>query len=178
MAAITEWVRRIMAYLIFTSTISNILREQSYQKYVRLVCGIILIFLLAEPIFFVLDKGDSYQFHLEKYHLLNQAYDTATIEEAGTRKEEFLFLELKKSMEGELAKIAGRYGLELSKASLDLCGDSESKDYGRVQSMELVLKNKDSIYRSEFDSPDVIQLRNEIAESFHLSVQEITLTVR
>lgn len=178
MTAVMEWVRRIMAYLIFTTAISNILKEQSYQKYVKLVCGIILIFLLAEPLFLVLQQSGTYQFHLDQYLKVNQAYDTSAIEEAGARREEFLLLDLKKTIEGELAKMAERYGMKIHRSSIQLCEESESENYGKVQYIELIMKVEDRVYRNDFDSPEVIKMRDEITAVFQLPVDDIILTVR
>lgn len=47
---VLSWVRSIVCYLILTTLIMNMLPDKKYEKYLRLFVGMVLVFLVFEPL--------------------------------------------------------------------------------------------------------------------------------
>lgn len=173
MEFITDWARQIAAYLIFESVLYNVIRKQSYWKYVRLVMGIILMLLLAVPLINLFGKSEDYQFYLSQYLLTGQAKDSAFIQEIGAQKDKLLLQEVERMVRERIERIVTGYGMEVREAKLEFC--TEETEYGRLKEIQLVLEaNEDNYYE---DSLQAIRIRERLAEEFGTEKSEITITI-
>ena len=173
---ITDWARQLAVYLIFQSVLSNLVRKQNYQKYIRLVMGIILIILLATPVLKLLKQSENYQFHLSRYLLAGEAKDNGFINEIGEKKEAVLFSEVESVIRERIHQIAEAYGLVIDEVNLQFC--TEEDGYGNLEQITLVLTSDTenySVYGT--DSPDAIRIRERLSEEFGTKKSEITVTI-
>lgn len=176
MELITDWARQIAAYLILESVLSNLIRKKSYQKYVRLVMGLILIFLLIAPMLKVLKQSENYQFHLSRYLLTEEAADGAFLEEINEKKDALVLLEVEKAVKKRITEIAEWYSLELRNIELEF--NSETAEYGRLEKIYLVMEFDTEVYTTYgTDSPDAIRLRERLAEEFGTEKSNIVIVI-
>lgn len=165
MEYITEWAGQIATYLIFSSVLCNLIRRQSYLKYVRLVMGIILIILLARPAIRLLGQTDNYQFYLSRYLLTDEAADAAFLTEVSGMREELLLRELEDNVRRRIETLVAGYGLTIREAELSF-GTKEAA-YGSLEAIHLVLEvPKDRYSMFGTDSPDAIRIRDCLSEEF------------
>lgn len=47
---IYQWLQNLAFYMILVTAVIHVLPENSYQKYIRFFCGLILVVLLASPV--------------------------------------------------------------------------------------------------------------------------------
>jgi stage III sporulation protein AF len=145
-----EWIQRITAYLIVSTAVSNLINGQSYQKYIRLVMGVILIVLLAEPVFLVIQKLDDYQWNLEQYIELDELNDKTEemnegekiIEKAKEAQKNELTEQLKTSIINQLNVIALEQSMIITEYDMKICEDLYSEDYGKLTLLNLEMKIK------------------------------------
>ena len=176
MELITDWARQIAAYLIFQSVLNNLIHKKSYQKYVKLVFGIILIALLAAPVLRLLKQSEKYQFHLSRYLLADDTADGAFLNEINEKKEAMVLVEVEKAVKSRIKIIAESYGLEIREVKLDF--STETEDFGRLERICLELAACDDAYDPYgTDSPDAIRLRERLSEEFGTEKNNIAILI-
>ena len=176
MEFITDWARQLAAYLIFQSVLSNLIQKQNYQKYIRLIMGIVLIILLVTPVLKLLRQSENYQFHLSRYLLTEEAQDHGFIYGIGEKKEAVLFSEMEQVVKEQIFEIAEAYELEVSDVSLQF--GTEGERYGVLEQINLVLRSDSKnfdIYGT--DSPDAIRIRDRLSEMFGTEQNRISVTI-
>lgn len=52
-----KWVQNLSYYMIFITILTQIIPNQSYKKYVKFFCGLILVLMLVEPVARIMDTG-------------------------------------------------------------------------------------------------------------------------
>ncbi len=65
-----QWIQNITFYFVIVTLILQMVPDKSYRKYIQFITGLILILLLAEPIFSFTEitiSFDSYQKELQKF---------------------------------------------------------------------------------------------------------------
>lgn len=64
--AVYSWVKNLVFYFIFVSTIINLIPDQKYRKYVRFFLGVLLVILIIKPVIGWLGLEDTL---VENYYL-------------------------------------------------------------------------------------------------------------
>ncbi|MCI8638283.1 MAG: stage III sporulation protein AF [Coprococcus sp.] len=75
---IYQWLQNLAFYMILVTVVIQVLPNNSYQKYIRFFCGLILVILLASPIMKVLGMEEN----------LSKLYHSAKYEQAQKEMEE------------------------------------------------------------------------------------------
>lgn len=70
-----EWIENIAFYLVMIVAVIQMVPGESYKKYIRFFAGMILIFMLAGPIFKMFGVT---QFHDEEYQKELERIEEAT----------------------------------------------------------------------------------------------------
>lgn len=66
-AYLYEWIKNIAFYLILATAFFWVLPREEYKKYIRFFSGLILVILLAMPVFKILDmEGDVERYFREE----------------------------------------------------------------------------------------------------------------
>lgn len=171
---IKEWVCQIAAYLIFSSVISNLIQKQNYLKYVRLVMGVIMIMILSKPLLVITRQGDNYSFYLQNYLNYESAFDSSFINEIQGMQGELAYREIERALEERVRKLAGYQGLELTEAEFFI--DRQESSFRELTGMnlKLVTENKQSF---GMDSPDILYLRQRLADEFEIPKQRIEIQI-
>lgn len=80
-----EWTKNLAFYMVLVTTVVQMIPNNSYKKYVRFFIGLILIVMLAEPVFRILDIKDTF---LDTYNSIEVDRKRKEIEDATRYLEE------------------------------------------------------------------------------------------
>lgn len=69
---IYQWLQNLAFYMILVTAVIQVLPDNSYQKYIRFFCGLILVILLASPVMKILGMEEN----------LSEIYQSAEYEQA------------------------------------------------------------------------------------------------
>lgn len=174
MEFIKEWVCQIAAYLIFSSVISNLVQKQTYLKYMRLVMGVILIMILAKPLLLITGQRENYSFYLENYLNYESAFDRSFIDEIQGMQGELIYREVENVLEKRVRKIAEYQGLEVIEAEFFM--DSTESSVRELTGMRIRLVTE-KMQSFGMDSPDVLRLRQSLADEFEIAKQKIEIQI-
>lgn len=172
MEVISEWVRQLAAYLILASVLENLIQKQKYIKYVRLVVGIILIILLAKPVFWVLKQDENYSVHLERYIQTDIAADSAYLNDISGIREQMYFSELETVLKRRITEIAQSYGLQTVRIEIEW---SDTGDVWKPETMYIEFTSDETVSFG-LDSPDIIRLRERLSNEFEMEKDNIMIT--
>lgn len=77
---IYQWLQNLAFYMILVTIVIQVLPNNSYQKYIRFFCGLILVVLLAAPVMKVLGMEEKLS---NIYHSAEYEHAQKEMEEAG-----------------------------------------------------------------------------------------------
>ena len=80
-----EWTKNLAFYMVLVTMVVQMIPNNSYKKYVRFFIGLILIVMLAEPVFRILDIKDTF---LNTYNSIEVDRKRKEIEDATRYLEE------------------------------------------------------------------------------------------
>ena len=140
-----NWIINITVIIIFIMLLETIIPSSSMKRYINVIVGLMIIVVVIKP--FVLVKDYAEDFHLK--FLETSGY----IEQSGAAADSERIVEFQQKMavevfENNLKRLIERiidenidseYG-ELS-INLWLEKDFESKDFGRIKSVEVIINN-------------------------------------
>lgn len=132
-------IKNVAVYLVLVTVLSELVIGKSYKKYVRLVCGMVLILVVLLPVTNLLALEDTvwYNFNLSSFKV--QMLDTGILEEAEETQREKLQEEYIGILEERIRTIAGREGRSVKKTDIVLAKD----DYGIVEELTVEIAAKE-----------------------------------
>lgn len=139
MKGILEWVRQITCYLIFVTVLMGLLPNKSYEKYVRLFAGMVLVLLALRPITGGLGLDEQVARLFEAIRVQEEAGELAD-QISGLERERLnrIMEGYQETVEQEVEAMAASEGLAAS-ASARMETDPEREGFGRVREIRLVL---------------------------------------
>lgn len=136
MDALISYAKKVLFFLLFVNLIMQLLKGSAYERFVRPVCGMILVILILSPVLRLFGMDDRVLAQAEQKIslLLAQGHTDFTVpEEAGY---EFAVLEAyKKELTAQLEGILAEEGITL--ISADFTVSAEEKDFGTVRGLSL-----------------------------------------
>lgn len=196
MEILNETAKNIIVYLLLVTIASNLIGSSSYKKYMGIFTGMLLIIIVAKPVFAL--------FHMEEklsYHTLaNQLQVSAgSIDQQVFQAEDFQKEQMHKAYERELLyqiqTIGGDYGISVKKLEVRL--EEREEEYGGLESLAIYLNGtkeeaeeaiglvaiepvrikgtKEQIEKETGENLKKDQFKKKIAEVTHLQEEKITL---
>lgn len=135
------WIRNIVCYLIFITMITNLLPAGKYEKYLRLFSGCILILLVIQPLTgsLRLEEQINALFHAFSYE--NDVGElTGKLGEMESRRMEVLVRQYEETAAEDITRMAAMEGLEAEAVSVEIVGNAESPDFGKIKKVSVLLK--------------------------------------
>lgn len=138
MEAFYEWLRNIVICLFLISLIYQLFPDSDYKKYMRVAAGLILIVVVMTPVLkiFGADIKLSYFLNLEtlKTEIETLAYpEEMYAAEQGRLK--YVTENYKKQLENEVTALFLNGPIVLKNVSVEIEGDVDSKNFGKVLSV-------------------------------------------
>ena len=86
MKELYQWLQDLAVYLILVSAILQALPQESYQKYIRIFSGLVLIILLMTPLLRLTDMEDSFRSRVQEQNMEQES--ASFLEEIREKQEE------------------------------------------------------------------------------------------
>ena len=142
MGAVSEWAGSILSFLILITVIRGILPSKKYEPYLRLFSGLMLILLVLQPVTggLGLEKQIDRAFEAFAFQMDHEELNTRVLGIEKERQEQILKI-YENDVAGHVTAMAGEQGLQAESAQVEINGDPESTDYGKVVSVKVKLQS-------------------------------------
>ena len=174
MGMLLEYIKNIGFFLILMSLVSNVMPDNSYKKYCRMFCGLILVVLVINPYYEFLNfEGDIKDiFAMTNYK--SQAMELENqikMSESGTR--EIAIKEYERLIVNELQGRAIEEGLYIMEAHVEL---TEGEDI-QLSRLKLTVTEKEVLEGEELDGDfgEYIDEDEESEEGTKIRIEDISI---
>jgi len=202
MTALSEYIRNLAVFLMFSSFISIINPSKKFEKHINLTLGIILIFIVIAPLSGVINSlsGSSGNIFAD----ISLAYDRAAlaqqIEVADQAGQEAILDLYRQGLTDQISRLVDNHGeFDLAAASFQI---DRTDNFGEILSMHLILDERDSSSPfiriepvriepsvntrgepqtqtdSPAENPHIMSLKNLLAGFYNLDIDNIILEIR
>ena len=150
MGAVSEWAGSILSFLILITVIRGILPSKKYEPYLRLFSGLMLILLVLQPVTggLGLEKQIDRAFEAFSFQMDHEELNTRVLGIEKERQEQILKI-YENDVAGHVTAMAGEQGLQAESAQVEINGDPESTDYGKVVSVKVKLQSGEATGKQE-----------------------------
>lgn len=141
MDAVVSYAKKVLLFLLFVNLIMQMLKGSAYERFVRPVCGMILVILILQPMlrFFGMDEKVLAQAEQKISLLLAQNQTDFMVPEGAGY--EFAVLEAyKEELTVQLKEFLEEEGVTL--VSADFTISAEEKDFGTIRGVSVSGKTK------------------------------------
>ena len=174
MGMLLEYIKNIGYFLILMSLVSNVMPDNSYKKYCRMFCGLILVVLVINPFYEFLNfEGDIKDiFAMTNYK--SQAMELENqikMSESGTR--EMAIKEYERLIVNELQGRAIEEGVYIMEAHVEL---TEGEDI-QLSRLKLTVTEKEVLEGEELDGDfgEYIDKDEESEEGTKIRIEDISI---
>ncbi|MCL2573191.1 MAG: stage III sporulation protein AF [Defluviitaleaceae bacterium] len=197
MQIISEYIRNLAVFLIFSSFITIISPGKKYEPYINMVLGIILIFIVVTPLAGIITalSGGTGDFFSDAVLQHDRAVMARQIEDAGQSQIDAILENYTQALTEQLSRIISNHNFTLQHAEFDI---DIGEDFGAILSMRITINENDSAgtnliridpvritpainargepTMSEIEeSPRILSLKNAISDFYNLSQDNIIL---
>ena len=150
MGAVSEWAGSILSFLILITVIRGILPSKKYEPYLRLFSGLMLILLVLQPVTggLGLEKKIDRAFEAFAFQTDHEELNTRVLGIEKERQEQILKI-YENDVAGHVTVMAGEEGIQVENAQVEINGDPESTDYGKVVSVKVKLQSGEATGKQE-----------------------------
>ncbi|MFP3155416.1 stage III sporulation protein AF [Lachnospiraceae bacterium ZAX-1] len=182
MGIIYAWVKNIVYFYIFITAVLHMLPKDSYQKYVRFFCGMILVVMLLTPILNIIYKKDYLEEKIS-YENFWQEMDNMQldIEKIEAIHQEAYLLQYEAAIGEDISLMAEENEIYVNQIQVTLKEDYTIKQVA----MSVHLTPKGGIYMQKivlsdnsFDYPQVAKLKEKLTTFYHISEEQIQIAVQ
>ena len=170
MGALLDYIKNIGYFLILMSFVSNVMPDNSYKKYCRMFCGLLLVVLVINPFYEFLNyEGDIKDiFAMTSYEskameLKNQI----KMSERNTRDR--VIGEYEKLIVNELQGSAREEGLYIMEAQVEL---TEGEDF-QLSGVNLIVTEK-NISTDEIEN-ELLEEQEKIGQGTKIKIEDISI---
>ena len=174
MGILLEYIRNIGYFLILMSLVGNVMPDNSYKKYLKMFCGLILVVLVINPFYEFLNfEGDIKDiFAMTNYK--SQAMELENqikMSESGTR--EMAIKEYERLIVNELQGRAIEEGVYIMEAHVEL---TEGEDI-QLSRLKLTVTEKEVLEGEELDGDfgEYIDKDEESEEGTKIRIEDISI---
>lgn len=174
MGALLDYIKNIGYFLILMSLVSNVMPDNSYKKYCRMFCGLILVVLVINPFYEFLN----YEGEIKDIFAMT-SYESKAMElenqikmsESNTRDR--VIGEYEKLIVNELQGSAREEGLYIMEAQVEL---TEGEDI-QLSRLKLTVTEKEVLEGEELDGDfgEYIDKDEESEEGTKIRIEDISI---
>ncbi len=141
MEAIISYVKTVLFFLLFVNLVMQLLKGSSYERFVRPVCGMILVILIIKPILLFFGAEEQVLFAAEQKISLFLAHSETKYVAEEQNGYEFAVLDAyKKELTEGLAELLQAEGLFL--ISSEFTVSAEEKDFGTIRGLTVTAEKE------------------------------------
>ena len=143
MEAVLSWVKQIFILSILSTVVTHLMPSAKYTKYASYICGLLIVMVCIQPLAAVFHGGISPDKIYESVMTYNQSN---RLKQELTYREGDSAQSVMEAYEKETAKTVEEYVLENgyypAKTTVTVEKDKDSKDYGKICAVSVVLSEK------------------------------------
>lgn len=170
MGALLDYIKNIGYFLILMSLVSNVMPDNSYKKYCRMFCGLILVVLVINPFYEFLNyEGDIKDiFAMTSYESKAMELENQIkMSESNTRDR--VIGEYEKLIVNELQGSAREEGLYIMEAQVEL---TEGEDI-QLSGLNLIVTEK-NISTDEIED-ELLEEQEKIGQGTMIKIEDISI---
>ena len=170
MGALLDYIKNIGYFLILMSLVSNVMPDNSYKKYCRMFCGLILVVLVINPFYGFLNyEGDIKDiFAMTSYESKAMELENQIkMSESNTRDR--VIGEYEKLIVNELQGSAREEGLYIMEAQVEL---TEGEDI-QLSGLNLIVTEK-NISTDEIED-ELLEEQEKIGQGTKIKIEDISI---
>ena len=170
MGALLDYIKNIGYFLILMSLVSNVMPDNSYKKYCRMFCGLILVVLVINPFYEFLNyEGDIKDiFAMTSYESKAMELENQIkMSESNTRDR--VIGEYEKLIVNELQGSAREEGLYIMEAQVEL---TEGEDI-QLSGLNLIVMEK-NISTDEIED-ELLEEQEKIGQGTKIKIEDISI---
>lgn len=192
MEEIISYAKTVLFFLLFVNLLMQLLQGSSYERFVRPVCGMILVILILRPILGLFGGEEKVLYAAEQKLSLLMAQNDSQISLSKEAGYEFAVLEeFEKELTVQLSGLMKEEGLSVTAADFSL--SAEEADFGTIRGITLTAE-KDGTQKSRFFkmepivferekkeesvSAEEIRIKDKLADFYRLDKDNIYVTIK
>lgn len=155
MDTLLGYIKNIGFFLILVSVVCNALPENSYKKYCKLFCGLVLVVLVITPFNEILNyEGDISDIFLNKSYQSQLIELEARLKLQEEQQMEGVIEQYEKELEVELDRAASEEGLQILDVDVNYTYSDEHDEQLELKSVDIYVTD-DIIGEDNFESGDI-----------------------
>lgn len=133
-----DWIRNIIFYMILNTIVMNLLGNSSYKKYASIASGMILVLLVASPLFQLLKIEERLDFSLQSNEFAIEASEFKNnILRMEEEQKNQIFQEYSLRIQTQVETIFKEEGVTIDQFLVTFDQDPESEGFGEILSMSI-----------------------------------------
>lgn len=193
MSVVLKWVSDIAVYLILVTIILQIIPKR-FRKYLSFFTGILLIILVLNPLTRLFEIDGS----LANYFAIGEMRQQLTEMENRLKLtenvgEEKLLEKYNAQIKDNISKLIKEYGYGIQTVDVDWNLESEAEDYGSINSIYVILKEKHTqgsisiepvkvtiglSTQEEYVRKEIAEMKKLIADFYNLEDEHINIMIQ
>lgn len=155
MDTLLGYIKNIGFFLILVSVVCNALPENSYKKYCKLFCGLVLVVLVITPFNEILNyEGDISDIFINKSYQSQLIELEARLKLQEEQQMEGVIEQYEKELEEELDRAASKEGLQILDIDVNYTYSDEHAEQLELKSVDIYVAD-DIIGEDNFESSDI-----------------------
>lgn len=166
MSLITDWLTSIILFILLATVIELLLPKSSFQRYVKIVVGLILLLLFLQPLLSILKKDTSeWLSNLPNYEYTNEAQIENLIENKKIEIEnnqrayisEQVAVQMKRQVEDELLK---SFSLQITNIDISLNDQLTTfqNDHSIVEHVTVTVKEVSEVNEEKENAIELVKV--------------------
>ncbi len=148
MEGLMNWVRQIVFFMIFMSVFYQLVPDKKYKGYLKLFASLVLILLTMNPLAELFDFQRQLDFNQDVFAYPREVEEfRIKAEQVQGQQYEDVLENYQQTVEEQLERMAGRFGMYVSGCSIELSGETES--FGQVTMVRLTVSYRKTDAGSE-----------------------------
>lgn len=177
-----EWIKQIFVTGIMTELILHLLPDKKYDKYVRLICGVILTMVCISPILSFFNHKNNIKDYIRAFEKIGEKYDSqAMIENMQGDDQSYYIQNYIKENAKYINSLVFEAGLNPVDCQIILDMEEDSKTYGSIKTITLTIADgKNSCYETSKGhnySEVLLTLVKKIGAVYEMNLEDIHVKV-
>lgn len=144
MKGLYQWIQNLTGFFLFLSVAERLLPGKQYGKYLRLFSGMILVFIVLQPLTEGLHLEDTIAGYYESFLFQEQAKELKQ-NMLGMEKQRLssVIRRYEEAVEEDVIQAAEEMGIQAAECSVTIESGEESPEFGTIRSICLTVKEKE-----------------------------------
>lgn len=134
-----ELTKNIVIYLIIVTILKNLIGKSSYQKYISIFTGMVLIIIVAKPILTLFNVSDTFSYYFENNTFRVESEGiTDKLNASDEASKQEILKAYKRVVAEQIEVVLNRYELYAVSISTVLELDEDSARYGAINELDVI----------------------------------------